>query len=308
MAGALPYIPGNPVGRGVFRRSFGYGRGGALFSRRPVACVMSNSSKIDYWTCINADIETHLKEAIPVRPPVVVFEPMHHLTFAAPRSFAPALCIAACELVGGSRDQALAAASALRLMIAAAFTHENIPLTDRPRPSARPMFHHTFGPNIELLTGDGMIPFAFELLAQLNNPAQDNSDRILRVMIEISRAMGSQGMVEGQYNEFQYDQSVGDELFHVAWLRDVCKKKEGASHACAGACGAILGGGNEEEIEKLRRYGLYVGTIQGIYNKVEGNEEWSLKEVNKLRDLALKELKDFNEEEKVRAICSLVEN
>ncbi|KAF2314193.1 hypothetical protein GH714_023984 [Hevea brasiliensis] len=299
MAGALSsIIHANPRARAFSTSNPNH----PLLSRRPTVLAMSTTDQ-SYWSSIHADIETHLKQAIPIRPPLVVFEPMHHLTFIAPQTSAPALCIAACELVGGHRDQAMAAASALRLMHASASTHENLPLTDRP--NTRQTVYHTFGPNIELLIADGMISFGFELLAQTNDPDQNNSVRVLQAIIEISRAMGSQGVMEGQYNESQYGESDGEKLFPAAWLHNVCKKKEGALHSCAGACGAILGGGSEEEIEKLRRYGLYVGMIQGIFNRFERNE-WSWKEVNELRELALKELKDFNQA-KVKTISRLVE-
>lgn len=51
-----------------------------------------------------------------------------------------------------------------------------------------------------------MLPFGLELLASSDNPAGNNSGRILRVMVEMTRAMGSQGVVEGQYNELQCSQ------------------------------------------------------------------------------------------------------
>ncbi|PSR85329.1 Heterodimeric geranylgeranyl pyrophosphate synthase small subunit like [Actinidia chinensis var. chinensis] len=270
------------------------------FSCGPVMVTMAHNSQ-SYWASIEAEIEAHLKQAIPVRPPVEVFEPMHHLVFAAPRTKAPALCVASCELVGGDRTLALATASALHLMHSAAYTHENLPLTDRPR--ARPAIRHAYNPNIELLTGDGIVPFGFELLART---VQNNSDRVLRVIIEMAHAVGSQGVVEGQYNEFLAFQSNGEELHDEKWLEHVCKKKEGELHACGAACGAILGGGSEEEIEKLRKYGLYVGMIEGILNGMGRNEKGLLEMVEKLGALALKELESFSGT-KAEAISSLVE-
>uniref|UniRef100_A0A2P2Q2T1 Geranyl-diphosphate synthase n=1 Tax=Rhizophora mucronata TaxID=61149 RepID=A0A2P2Q2T1_RHIMU len=264
-----------------------------LGSRR--AMVVATSNNESYWKSINWDIEANLKQAIPIRQPLSVFEPMHHLTFSAKQTTAPALCIAACELVGGHRDQAMAAASALHLMHAAAFAHEQLPLTDRPRPSRRPnTTSHAFGTNIVLLTGDGIMPFGFELLARPDGPAQDNPERILRVIIEIARATGAQGTVEGRYHELENGKSNGEKSSHAGWIDGVCKKKEGEIHACAAACGAILGGGSEEEIEKLRRFGLYAGLIQGISSMV-GREEKSMKEVNEFRHLATEELNDFSQ-------------
>ncbi|KDO37103.1 hypothetical protein CISIN_1g047640mg [Citrus sinensis] len=93
---------------------------------------------------------------------------------------------------------------------------------------------------------DAMLPFGLELLASSDNPAGNNSGRILRVMVEMTRAMGSQGVVEGQYNELQCSQ-------YVEMTYETYKKNEGGLHTCGAACGAILGGGSVEEIEKKFR-------------------------------------------------------
>lgn len=254
-----------------------------------VAATIMEKQKKSYWAAIETQIDTHLKKSIPIRPPTSVFEPMHHLTFSASKSTAPPLCIAACELVGGSADDAVTAASAIHLMHAAAFTHQHLRLNDGPM-HVGSTFEHVFKTNIELLTPDGMVPLGFELLG-LSKQGQKNSDRILRVIIEISRAVGSQGIVDGMYHEILWGESQGEDEEMVKY---VCKKKEGELHACAGACGVILGGGSEEEIEKLRKYGLYVGMIQGMVNGVWKNKQGRFKIVKKLKGLALKELEIFD--------------
>ncbi|KAL6975274.1 Transferase of alkyl or aryl groups [Sarracenia purpurea var. burkii] len=278
----------------------------------PSSCIpmmVARPNSQSYWTSIEADVEAHLQKAIPIRPPTTVFEPMHYLVFAAPKTKAPALCVAACELVGGHQDQAMAAASALHLMHSAAYTHEHLPLTDKPIP--KPTIHHAYGPNIELLTGDGIVPFGFELLARSIKPAQNNSGRILRVIVEITRAVGSQGIVDGQYRQLRRIQSnfnsSSDKQYDEEWVEHVLKKKEGEIHACGAACGAILGGGSEEEIERLRKCGLYVGMIQGVMNVVGENEKKGFREVvERLGEMAMKELEIFNGR-KVEPISSLIE-
>ncbi|TKY57303.1 Heterodimeric geranylgeranyl pyrophosphate synthase large subunit 1 [Spatholobus suberectus] len=255
-----------------------------------------------YWASLQADIEAHLKQAIPMKEPLEVFEPMHSLTFAAPRTTVPALCLAACELVGGHRHQAMAAASALLLNIASAHAHEHLPLTDRPKPKAGPGPAHVYGPDIELLTGDGIVPFGFELLARSDDPTRGNSERILRVTIEISRAMGSEGLQGAQHMEKTLEaQSEGEELRHVERIkRAVVEKKESGLHACGAACGAVLGGGSEEEIGRLRKFGFYAGMVRGMLRR--GFEE---EEVEEVRNLALKELRFFKDRD-VDAISSVV--
>lgn len=300
------------------------------FFYRPMVAKMGQNQS--YWASIESDIEAHLKKVIPIGPPESVFEPMHYLTSTTPKSTAPALCVAACELVGGDRGQAMAAASAIHLMHVATYTHQYMQMTAEPgpvigpelgpdgiivelqakascpahiEPKLKPDIKHKFGPNIELLTGDEIMPLAIELLVKAMSPARINSDKILRVIVEVTRAFGSQGVLEGQYREIELTQS-GDKNEEL--LVYVCKKK-GEIHACGATCGAILGDGSDEEVESLRKYGLYVGIIQGIINGIGTNyNKRKEKRVNELRVLAMKELNtSFKGKKLMRQIASLVE-
>ncbi|KAK7320372.1 hypothetical protein VNO77_29788 [Canavalia gladiata] len=267
---------------------------------KATATAVTITNPHPYWASLQADVEAHLKQAIPIKEPLVVYEPMHHLVFTAPRTTVPALCLAACELVGGQRHQAMAPASAFLLFQAATHTHEHLPLTDRPEPKPEPVVHHACSPNIELLTGDGIIPFAFELLARSDDPAQGNSERILRVIIEISRAVGSEGLITAQYMKaMKAFQSDGKKLHHVESIKHVAVKNEGGLHACGAACGAVMGGGSEDEIERLRNYGFYVGMMRSMLQR--GFKE----EVEELRNLALNELQFFKDRD-IDAISSFI--
>ncbi|EXB38724.1 Heterodimeric geranylgeranyl pyrophosphate synthase small subunit [Morus notabilis] len=279
--------------------------------RQPILChaprkMTTSQDQSSYRASITADIEAHLKQAIPLKSPLSVYAPMHHMTFSAPPNPAPALCVAACELVGGDRSKAMAAASALHLMHAASFTHEHLPLTDRPKPKPKPKptVDHPFNPNIELLIPDAMVPFAYELSAVSDDPTQDTSGRVLRVIVELARVMGSQGIVDAQYREVLVSPLDGRELNDIEWVDDMCRRKEGRLHACAAACGAILGGANEEEVERLRKYGLYVGIMQGYTNRL-GRRVKELERVVELRNLAMKELDHFKGR-KVEEISSFI--
>ncbi|XVF33982.1 hypothetical protein REPUB_Repub18cG0017800 [Reevesia pubescens] len=207
---------------------------------------------------------------------------MHHLTSAGPLNTAPTLCVAVYELVGGYRDRAVPAASALHLMYAASFTHEHLPKTESSGPKYT--IQHVYDSNMELLIRDAMIPLGLELLTKSDNSAQHNSDRVLRVMVEITRATSSQVMIYGQYYELEPCQSDNKESCHIKEIERICEKYKGALHACAAACGAILGGGNEEEIKKMRRCGLFIGKMQGMINKIGSNDKGLKELVGELRN------------------------
>lgn len=242
-------------------------------------------------------MEAHIGQKIAGLQPSNIFEPMSNLVVGVPRSMAPVLCIAACEAVGGEKAKALPAASALHLIHVATYTHEYLQVSDRPN---RPMAHHGFGPKIELQCGDTMVPIGYELLAAMEDEDAEHSDRILRVMIELGRGMGAKGMVNGQYLKMKSLGLFDDAPCDDSTAYECFEKLGGALYSCGAACGAILGGGSEEEIEKLRRYGLFVGMIHNIMVRdVLGRDKKFVKFADSLRFLALKELegmKDKNTE------------
>ncbi|XP_022975728.1 heterodimeric geranylgeranyl pyrophosphate synthase small subunit, chloroplastic-like [Cucurbita maxima] len=270
----------------------------AVYFRAPMrATVVMSQITPSYWAAINEDIEEHLRRIIIAKDPPVVYEPLGHFVFSAPRNSAAAMCIAACEFVGGHRDQAMAAATALQLIYAATYTREYPPLTARGSSNAA-MVDRVYAPNIQLLTGVGIAPIGFEILAGSCDLSESGSDRVRRVMGEMARAMGSEGWIGGQFKELE-------EVTAAAEAEEVIEKTEGELHARGGACGAILGSGSEEEIEKMRKYGRIVGMVKGLSKKVFGGKENERKreKIKELKALAFKELEGFKGE-KVDQMCN----
>ncbi|KAJ0801835.1 putative isoprenoid synthase domain superfamily [Helianthus annuus] len=264
---------------------------------QPTTTLLNPTRNAPYWDSIYSDIHTHLKKSIPIREPVTVYEPMHHLTFAPPIATASALCVAACEAVGGHRDDAIVAASAIHLMHATIHTHDNLLLSTKKISEPVSEISRKFTPGIELMTGDGILPFGFELLtgADANDNENDNSEKILKVVIEISRAMGAQGMINGG------DDETSDEVGSDQWRGQPRRQL----HGCGAACGAIMGGGSTKEIEQLRRFGVFVGKIQGVLSGKGGSGGGEMGLVEKWRGLALKELECFDSK-RVEQISSIV--
>lgn len=266
----------------------------AVYFRAPARATVVLLKSSSYWTAVNEDIEDNLRRVIPAKDLPVVYEPLRHFVFSSPRNSAPALCIAACELVGGSRDQAMAAATAIRLIHSAIYTREYPPLTARGISRAA-VVDRRYDSNIQLMLGDGIVPIGFEILAGSCGGSESESERIRRVMVEMARTMGAEGWIGGKYKGLEEEDAE----------EEVSEMTEGGLHACGGACGAILGGGSEEEIEKMRKYGKFVGMVKGLSKKVFGEKEneRKRKKIEELKVLALNELKGNFKGEIVHEIC-----
>uniref|UniRef100_A0A7N0V0A2 Uncharacterized protein n=1 Tax=Kalanchoe fedtschenkoi TaxID=63787 RepID=A0A7N0V0A2_KALFE len=246
--------------------------------------TMSSATASSYRGSIESDLEAQLKQVVKVQAPLDVYQPLHHLVFSAPKNLASALCVAACEAVGGHRSDALTAAAALHLTHVAAITHEDLLAVPKGH------LHSPFGSNIGLLTADGLISMGIELLAgskriQESGVADDTEDRLVRVLVEITQAIGSQGVVDRQYKEYVTRIEKG-----------LIRAEKGKFYACGAACGAILGGGDEEEVDKLRRCGLLMGMMHETFCTTGGNvKPRGMQDMAVWRNLALNELTGFDE-------------
>ncbi|WOL10920.1 heterodimeric geranylgeranyl pyrophosphate synthase small subunit [Canna indica] len=72
---------------------------------------------------------------------------------------------------------------------------------------------------------------------------------VLRVLAEISRAVGSTGMDVGQSLDIATADAAGcdEEVLHLL------EKKFGEMAECSAVCGGLLGRASDEEVEALRR-------------------------------------------------------
>jgi len=104
-----------------------------------------------------------------------------------------------------------------------------------------------------ILAGDAMLTYAFEHIARDTKGVP--ADRLLRVISELARASGADGLVGGQVVDIQSEgQEVGLDV-----LRYIHEHKTAALLEAAVVCGAIVGGATDDTVEKLRRYALNIG-------------------------------------------------
>ena len=99
-------------------------------------------------------------------PDTQICRAMAYSVMAGGKRLRPALCIAAAEAVGGSRETLLPVACALELIHTYSLVHDDLPaMDDDDRRRGKPTCHVQFGEATAILAGDALQAFAFEILA-----------------------------------------------------------------------------------------------------------------------------------------------
>jgi len=197
-------------------------------------------------------VETFL-EQLPWKKGVLE-ESMIYSLIGGGKRIRPVLAVAAAKATGGDVESILPAACALELIHTYSLIHDDLPAMDNDDyRRGRLSNHKVFGEGKAILAGDGLLTYAFELIAQPINEVP--ADRQLRVIREVARAAGPEGMVGGQVADLEAE---GKNLT-LPEIEQIHRMKTGAMLVVSARLGAILAGGTEEKIEALTRYAQAIG-------------------------------------------------
>ena len=165
----------------------------------------------------------------------------------------------------------------------------------------KPTCHVAFDEATAILAGDALLTLAFEILSSVQISEATDSAKWLSVIRLISRAAGYHGMIQGQMLDIS---SEGQQLSRCE-LESLHLLKTGALIEASLLSGAVLGGGNHQQIEVIERYAQNIGLAFQVADdilNVEGDPEMMGKAVgtDQLRGkstypsiLGLKESKEF---------------
>jgi geranylgeranyl diphosphate synthase, type II len=164
-----------------------------------------------------------------------------------------ALVLWCCELSAGRENaDARTAAAAIEMVHTYSLVHDDLPaMDDDDLRRGRPTCHKAFDEATAILTGDGLLTLAFEILAN------EIGDTVLAVKLiaELARAAGPAGMIAGQVADLKAESTVGT----VPMLEYIHTNKTAKMFRCAAAMGALCGGASVEQVGVLGQYGLKIG-------------------------------------------------
>ncbi len=186
--------------------------------------------------------------------PAPLPEAMEYSLTAGGKRIRPVLLLAACELAGGSAEDALPFACALEMIHTYSLIHDDLPAMDNDDlRRGKPTSHKVFGEDIAILAGDGLLNAAAELMAA--QALRTGSIREIRAMESILRHAGVTGMIAGQVADVTSGgrKPQRDELYYIQ------EHKTADLLEAAVEAGLALGGADAEQTEAGRQYALHLG-------------------------------------------------
>ena len=224
------------------------------------------SAFVEYLVARVQRVDAMLASLLPPESdgPEKVHAAMRYSVLAGGKRFRPILCIASWEAVAESTaaparvdteahsseppipDRVLRAASALEMIHTYSLIHDDLPALDNDDlRRGRATNHKVYGEAMAVLSGDALLTYAFEILAEAGGEA----------VALVARAIGTRGMIGGQVRDI----TAEGKSLALEDLETMHREKTGALIAVSCTLGGLLAGAAPATREALSGYGARVG-------------------------------------------------
>jgi geranylgeranyl diphosphate synthase type II len=217
-----------------------------------------------YLTERSQQVEAAMDKFLPVQYPETLYESMRYSLLAGGKRLRPILCLATCELVGGSLELAMPTACALEMIHTMSLIHDDLPSMDNDDYRRGKLTNHkVYGEDVAILAGDALLTYAFELVAEKTQGA--DPQQILKVIAAMGRAVGGEGLVGGQIVDLA---SEGNSDVTLETLTFIHNHKTAALLEVSVTSGAMLAGASDDDVAKLRSYAQRIGLAFQIVDDI----------------------------------------
>lgn len=205
------------------------------------------------------DIEKALEASVKseVQQTDKICESMSYSLMAGGKRIRPVLCIAACEMFGGTQEAAMPTAVALEMIHTMSLIHDDLPSMDNDDlRRGKPTNHIIYGEDVAILAGDALLSTSFQHVAQETKNV--TPDRLLDVIIRLGKSVGPVGLAGGQVMDLECE-GRGEGAVTLEDLTWIHTHKTATLLQVAVASGAILGGASPEEVQACEKFALNIG-------------------------------------------------
>ena len=201
-----------------------------------------------------AEVEAALDEYLPQKenPQADIYRAMRYSLLGGGKRIRGVLTLVCSELCGGTKEKAMPFAAAIEMVHAYSLIHDDLPAMDNDdMRRGKPSNHIAFGEAMAILAGDGLLGEAMNIILKHS----DNSPEVWKAMKVLANAYGPEGMLGGQVVDMQSENKEisYDQLLYLQ------QHKTGALIKAACLMGGIIGGADEDMLEKLSVYAEKIG-------------------------------------------------
>jgi geranylgeranyl diphosphate synthase, type II len=218
----------------------------------------------DYLSERKSKIEAALNSSITVVYPEKIYEAMRYSLLAGGKRLRPILCLASCELFGGTVEIAMPTACALEMVHTWTLIHDDLPAMDNDDYRRGNLANHkVYGQDTAILAGDALLAYAFGFV--IDNTKQVQSEYLLQVLAKLSQSASASGLIGGQILDLEYEKHQDIDLETLSYIHS---HKTGALLNASVTCGALLAGADRESLQRLSNYADDIGLAFQIIDDV----------------------------------------
>lgn len=216
-----------------------------------------------------------IEEAMPsyihdLQAPKSLIDAMIYSLEAGGKRLRPIFVLSMLHTYNQSEDLGIATACAVEMIHTYSLIHDDLPcMDDDDIRRGKPTNHKVYGEAMAVLAGDGLLTQSFSLIVNDQTISIENR---LRIISELVKAAGAEGMVGGQVADMEGEAKS----LTLNELQLIHENKTAKLLSFSIISGAILASAPEEDIEKLRQFAYHLGIAFQIRDDIldiEGKQE-----------------------------------
>ncbi|MBV2144780.1 polyprenyl synthetase family protein [Falsochrobactrum sp. TDYN1] len=201
-----------------------------------------------------AGLLDHRVRTSEVARPQRLLAAMRHGVLNGGKRLRPFLVIESAALFGKSGEAVLRVAAALECIHCYSLVHDDLPAMDNDdMRRGQPTVHRAFDEAAAILAGDGLLTYAFDIIASDGTDLPPQAR--VQLVAALARAAGIGGMVGGQALDLMAEADKPDE----AGIITLQAMKTGALIRFACEAGAIIANAPREDRERMAEFGSAIG-------------------------------------------------
>jgi geranylgeranyl diphosphate synthase type II len=209
---------------------------------------MATSSIMNDLKTLRSSFETYLQNnTFQSNHPTELYEPLDYLLSIGGKRMRPLLTLLACNLFTADYERALPAAYAVELFHNFSLMHDDI-MDKAPLRRGKTTVHELYDTNTAILSGDVMLVYAYQYLAQCPT---EQIPALLQIFNEVAI-----GVCEGQQMDVNFE--TNNDVLIEEYIRMIELKTSVLVYG-AMKIGALLGGAPEQDAQHLGEFGRNMG-------------------------------------------------